>query len=57
MSSLFCKISHHEESQNISYSENVKLTYLKLVSRPFKNTNVHREYILNYNEKKFEIFT
>jgi hypothetical protein len=46
MSPLFLKLSQSEESQKKkNYSENAKITCLKLISGAFRNPDIHREHI------------
>jgi hypothetical protein len=57
MSPLFSEIFKSEESQKISYSENAKLTCLKLISGAFKNPNFHRNISKSIVKPTSEIFT
>jgi len=51
------KFSQFEESYKIRYSENSKLTCLKLILGAFRNHNFHKAYIWNYSDPTPKICT
>ena len=51
------KFSQYKESQKRSYSENVKMNCLKLISKPFINPNFHIAYLINLSETISEMCT
>jgi hypothetical protein len=51
------KNSQSAKSEGKIYNKNSKLTCLKHISRPFRNIDFHREYILNYCKPMSEILT
>jgi hypothetical protein len=51
------KILEFKTSPKFVYSENKKMTHLRLVSRLITNPNIDRRYLRNYNEPESEIFT
>jgi len=51
------KISHYTKSHKIIYNKNSKLTCLKHISGPFRNSDFHREYLWNFCDKMSNILT
>jgi hypothetical protein len=51
------KITRSETCQKIIYSESTMLICLKLLLGAFRNLKFHMEYLQNYNEPTYKIFT